>query len=201
MLLTDPALQYWSCVAAVLASGAVLALWNKVHGPIVVKGLSRFGLLLGGYLTTAVAVLVSVNIAYGGLIVSVSDLFADVNPPMGQFAQHSACGSGKGPGLAARANVAASSAATAEADGEQYADPDAPPPGVDPALGGAQNGQNRQNGKAGGYHGHGFGRACQQASAVSSSVASPVSTASPTSASSTSATPATQAQALGQVHP
>lgn len=97
MLLTDPALQYWSCVVAILATIAVLMLWNKVQGPSVVKGVSRVGLLLGGYVTTAVAVLVSVNIAYGGLIVSVSDLFADVNPPMGQFMHH-ACGAGPGDG-------------------------------------------------------------------------------------------------------
>ena len=194
MLLTDPALQYWSCVAAVLATLAVLGLWNRVHGPSFVKGLSRFGLLLGGYLTTAVAVLVSVNIAYGGLIVSVSDLFADVNPPMGQFMQHnSACG--KGTGLAAHADLAPSGAATAEADGQEYADPDAPPPGVDPALGGGQAGQNRQNGKSGAYHGYGFGRPCQQAAAASSSAAP---TSSPTPAPSTPAAPAAQARALGQ---
>ena len=92
MLLTDPALQYWSCVTAILATIAVLMLWNKVQGPAAVRVLSRVGLLLAGYLTTAVAILVSVNIAYGGLIVSVSDLFADVNPPMGQFMHHACKG-------------------------------------------------------------------------------------------------------------
>lgn len=97
MLLTDPALQYWSCVAAIIATFAALALWNRVQGPAAVKVLSRVGLLLGGYLTTAVAILVSVNIAYGGLIVSLSDLFADVNPPMGQYMHHN-CGAGLRPG-------------------------------------------------------------------------------------------------------
>jgi hypothetical protein len=91
MLLTDPALQYWTCVAAILATIAVLTLWNRVQGPAFVKVLSRVGLLLVGYLTTAVAILVSVNITYGGLIVSMSDLFADVNPPMGQFMRHDGC--------------------------------------------------------------------------------------------------------------
>lgn len=91
MQLTDPALQYWSCVAAVIATVGALMLWNKVRGPRVVRWLSRLGLLLGGYLTTAVAVLVSVNIAYGGLIVSVSDLFADLNPPMPHFQQRGHC--------------------------------------------------------------------------------------------------------------
>jgi len=106
MLLTDPALQYWSCVVAILATLAVLMLWNRVRGPLVVKGLSRLGLLLAGYLTTAVAILVSVNITYGGLVVSVSDLFADLNPPMGQF-QHRhgpSCGGG---GAQAQAKAAA----------------------------------------------------------------------------------------------
>ena len=126
MLLTDPALQYWSCVVAILATIAVLILWNKVQGPTVVRGLSRFGLLLGGYLTTAVAVLVSVNIAYGGLIVSVSDLFADINPPMGQFMHHhGTCGGGPGggPGIEAQAapsaqypDLAARQARSAESD-------------------------------------------------------------------------------------
>lgn len=88
MLLTDPAVQYWSCVVAVLATLAVLMLWNRVRGPRAVRLLSRFGLLLGGYAATAVAVLVSVNIAYGGLVVSVEDLFADINPPMGQYQHH-----------------------------------------------------------------------------------------------------------------
>lgn len=45
------------------------------------RPLSRFALLLGGCLTAAVAVPVSVNIAYGGLTVSVDDLFANLNPP------------------------------------------------------------------------------------------------------------------------
>jgi len=104
MLLTDPALQYWSCVVAILATLAVLMLWNRVRGPLVVKGLSRLGLLLGGYLATAVAILVSVNIAYGGLVVSVSDLFADINPPMGQF-HHGQCGGGGGAKARAAANA------------------------------------------------------------------------------------------------
>lgn len=82
MRLTSPATQYLSIVVAVLATVAVLLLWNRVRGPRAVRVLSRFGLLLGGYAATAVAVLVSVNIAYGGLIVSVDDLFADLNPPM-----------------------------------------------------------------------------------------------------------------------
>jgi hypothetical protein len=106
MLLTDPAVQYWSCVIAILTTLAVLLLWNRVRGPRAVKGLARLGLLVGGYLATAVAVLVSVNIAYGGLIVSVSDLFADLNPPMGQFGHHMHGPCGLGTGTAAPGGAA-----------------------------------------------------------------------------------------------
>ena len=172
MLLTAPALQYWSCVVAILATVAVLMLWNKVHGPLVVKGLTRFGLLLGGYAATAVAVLVSVNIAYGGLIVSVSDLFANVNPPMGQF-MHTGCGHGGGHGqgreIEARATPGASGstdnpakAAAKEPAGQAYDDAKAPPPGVDPALDG----------------GRGFGVPCAFAdSAPASAIATATATA------------------------
>ena len=154
MLLTDPAVQYWSCVVAILATAAVLMLWNKVHGPLVVRGLSRLGLLVGGYVATAVAVLVSVNIAYGGLIVSVSDLFADVNPPMGQYLNHGGCGHGHGHQVAARA-TSGTAVSAHEPAGQAYDDAEAPPPGVDPALGAG--------------HGGGFGRPCQAASAAPSS--------------------------------
>lgn len=133
MLLTDPAVQYWSCVVAGLATLAVLMLWNKVRGPRAVKGLSRLGLLVGGYFTAAVAVLVSVNIAYGGLIVSVNDLFADLNPPMGHFGhhKHGPCDAGA-PGAA----PAATSDATPEAT--TTAAPGAAAAGA--ALGGAAAG-------------------------------------------------------------
>ena len=177
MLLTDPAVQYWTCVVAILTTVAVLMLWNKVRGPVVVKGLSRAGLLIGGYTATAVAVLVSVNIAYGGLIVSVSDLFANVNPPMGQFANHGGCG---GPGHGGRemqaralaaASAAAQSSAAAQNPGQAFDDAQAPPPGVDPALGGADGGAD-----AG-------ARPCQTASTEPSAAAtSTASTTAPASA-------------------
>jgi hypothetical protein len=139
MLLTDPALQYWSCVVAILTTVAVLMLWNKVHGPLVARGLARVGLLVGGYAATAVAVLVSVNIAYGGLIVSVSDLFANVNPPMGQFMHHG-CGHGGGGGDAVEARVMAEASTAKGSAGQVYDDAQAPPPGEDPALGGGGHG-------------------------------------------------------------
>lgn len=88
MLLTSTSLQICTIAAAVLATLAVLLLWNRVRGPRPVRAFSRVALLCGGYVTTAVAVLVSVNIAYGGLIVSVSDLFSNVNPPQGTHFGH-----------------------------------------------------------------------------------------------------------------
>jgi hypothetical protein len=177
MLLTDPAVQYWSCVVAILTTVAVLMLWNRVRGPLVVRGLSRAGLLIGGYTATAVAVLVSVNIAYGGLIVSVSDLFANVNPPMGRFAQHGGCGGDHGDrDMRARALAAASAAAHSSAaarnPGKVFDDAEAPPPGVDPALG----------------DGDGGGRPCETASAAPSAVG-------PSAAAPASAAPA-EAHAL-----
>jgi hypothetical protein len=132
MLLTDPAVQYWSCVVAVLATLAVLMLWNRVRGPRVVKGLSRFGLLLGGYVTTAVAVLVSVNIAYGGLVVSVDDLFADINPPMGQFMHHH-----KQCGAAGSASAEAEASAAVDASGAPAAAHAPDVPAAPDAAGGA----------------------------------------------------------------
>jgi hypothetical protein len=56
---------------------------------------SRAGLLVGGYAATAVAVLISVNIAYGGLIVSWSDLFSNVNPPATHHMRHPGKGFGE----------------------------------------------------------------------------------------------------------
>jgi hypothetical protein len=88
MLLTSTALQIWAVVLAVAATAAALLLWNRVRGPKAVRAASRLGLLLGGYLATAVAVLISVNIAYGGLIVSWSDLFSNINPPMVPHMKH-----------------------------------------------------------------------------------------------------------------
>jgi len=102
MLLTSTALQISTIVLAILATIAVLLLWNRVRGPRAVRTLSRVALLGGGYAATAVAVLISVNIIYGGLIVSVSDLFSNLNPPQGTHfshpGKHAGDGFGYGPG-------------------------------------------------------------------------------------------------------
>jgi len=190
MLLTDPAVQYWTCVVAILTTVAVLMLWNKVRGPLVVKGLSRLGLLVGGYVATAVAVLVSVNIAYGGLIVSVSDLFANVNPPMGQFANHGGCGGhDRNRQVEVRAMAAASAAAQSSAQaqnpGQAYDDAEAPPPGVDPAV----------NGGKGGGDGDGFGRPCEAASSSAPSAAATFTATATTTTATSTATPTAAAPA------
>ena len=96
MLLTSTSLQILTIVLAVLATAAALLLWNRVRGPRAVRVASRVGLLAGGYVATAVAVLISVNIAYGGLIVSWSDLFSNVNPPMVPHLKHPGGGAGGG---------------------------------------------------------------------------------------------------------
>lgn len=83
MQLTSPALQITTIAAAVAATLAALLLWNRVRGPRPVRVLCRIILMAGGYAATAAAVLVSVNIAYGGLIVSVDDLFGNLDPPAG----------------------------------------------------------------------------------------------------------------------
>jgi hypothetical protein len=99
MLLTSTALQISTIVLAVLATIGVLLLWNRVRGPRAVRALSRVALLGGGYAATAV--LISVNIAYGGLIVSVSDLFSNLNPPQGTHFGHTGKNAGGGFGYGA----------------------------------------------------------------------------------------------------
>lgn len=96
MLLTSTSLQILTVALAVVSTGAALLLWNRVRGPRAVRAASRAGLLVGGYAATAVAVLISVNIAYGGLIVSWSDLFSNINPPMIHHMRHPGTGIGAG---------------------------------------------------------------------------------------------------------
>lgn len=68
MSLTSHIFQIIMIVAAVLLTAATLLLWNRVRGPRPVRLLSRAGMLSAGYLLAAMAALVSINIAYGGLI-------------------------------------------------------------------------------------------------------------------------------------
>ena len=74
MSLTSPEFRALTIAAALLATTATMLLWNRVGGPRAVRVTSRLGLLVASYILTAVAVLVSINIAYGGLIASWGDL-------------------------------------------------------------------------------------------------------------------------------
>ena len=90
MQLTSGTLQFTTIAVAVLVTLGAVLLWNRVRGPRPLRALARVGLLTGSYAATALAVLISVNIAYGGLIVSVSDLFSDPNAvPMRHMRHHS----------------------------------------------------------------------------------------------------------------
>jgi len=88
MRLTGSTLQFSTIAVAVLATCAAALLWNRIRGPRPLRALARIGLLAGSYAATALAVLISVNIAYGGLIVSVSDLFSDPNAAPMRHAGH-----------------------------------------------------------------------------------------------------------------
>lgn len=88
MSLTSAGFQWLMIAVAIAATLAVLLLWNKVRGPLVVRLMGRVVMLIGSYLAVAVAVLVSVNIAYGGLIANWGDLFASLHPPVGGHHHH-----------------------------------------------------------------------------------------------------------------
>jgi hypothetical protein len=88
MSLTSAGFQWLMIGVAIVATLAVLLLFNKVRGPLVVRLLSRGVLLTGSYLAVAVAVLVSVNIAYGGLIATWGDLFANLHSQPGGHHHH-----------------------------------------------------------------------------------------------------------------
>jgi hypothetical protein len=86
--LTGSTFQWLTICAAIVVTIAVIVLWNRIRGPRPVKLAGRVGLLTAGYLTAAVAILVSINISYGGLIASWGDLFANLNPPPGNWHPH-----------------------------------------------------------------------------------------------------------------
>jgi hypothetical protein len=99
--LTGSTFQWVTIVAAIAVTIAVIVGWNYVRGPRPVRLASRIVMLMAGYLTAAVAVLVSINITYGGLIATWGDLFANLNPPTGNWHPHYRHGAhhGSGPGM------------------------------------------------------------------------------------------------------
>lgn len=88
MSLTGSAFQWLTIGAAIVATIAVIGLWNRVGGPRPVKLAGRLALLLACYILAAVAILVSINISYGGLIATWGDLFANLNPAPGNWHPH-----------------------------------------------------------------------------------------------------------------
>jgi len=88
MSLTGQPFKWLTIVIAIIATLAIIVFWNRIRGPRPVRLAGRAALLATGYLTTAVAALVSVNIAYGGLVASWSDLIDNLMPPQNTW-QHS----------------------------------------------------------------------------------------------------------------
>ncbi|HEY1626211.1 MAG TPA: hypothetical protein VGG16_20695 [Streptosporangiaceae bacterium] len=88
MSLTGGTFQLLTICAAIVVTIAVILLWNRIRGPRPVRLVTRIALLATGYVTAAVAILVSINIAYGGLIATWGDLFANLNPPPGNWHPH-----------------------------------------------------------------------------------------------------------------
>ena len=80
MTLTSPAFRALTIAAAAGGTVITAALWNRVRGGRGIRLLSRLGLLVLSYGLTAIAVLVSINIAYGGLISTWGDLLDNLRP-------------------------------------------------------------------------------------------------------------------------
>ena len=83
---TSGSLQITTIVLAVLAALATGLLWNRLRGPRSVRLLQRAGLLVFGEVMAAMAILVWVNIANGGLVVSWQDLLGNQSTRGGVFA-------------------------------------------------------------------------------------------------------------------
>lgn len=100
MTLTSPSFQLFMILATVAVSVATLLLWNRVRGPRPVRILSRAGLLGSSYILAAIAALVSINIAYGGLISGWSELLDNLGstPSVGRHGRHPGRWPGPPPG-------------------------------------------------------------------------------------------------------
>jgi enterochelin esterase-like enzyme len=83
---TSGSLQITTIVLAALAALATGLLWNRMRGPRPVRVLQRAALLVLGELLAATAILVWVNIANGGLVVSWQDLLGNQSTRGGVFA-------------------------------------------------------------------------------------------------------------------
>lgn len=73
-------------VAAVLVPLVTIATWNRIGGPRVVRVAARVGLVLLGEGMATLALLAVLNVAYGGLFVSWSDLLGNQSMAGARFA-------------------------------------------------------------------------------------------------------------------
>lgn len=83
---TSGSLQLCTIALALFAAVATALLWNRMRGPRLARAAQRGALLLFGELMAATAILVWVNIANGGLVVSWQDLLGNQSTRGGVFA-------------------------------------------------------------------------------------------------------------------
>ena len=79
-------LQILTVVLALVAAAATALLWNRVRGPRPVRLLTRAAVLVVGEALASLAILVWLNIANGGLVVSWQDLLGNQSTRGGVFA-------------------------------------------------------------------------------------------------------------------
>jgi hypothetical protein len=78
--------QLLTIALAFVLALATLLLWNRLRGPRALRLAARVALLVGGQLAATAAVLVWINIASGGLIVTWQDLLGNESTRGGVFA-------------------------------------------------------------------------------------------------------------------
>jgi enterochelin esterase-like enzyme len=104
-------LQILTIVLALVAAAATGFLWNRVRGPRPVRLLSRAAVLVAGEVLASLAILVWLNIANGGLVVSWQDLLGNQSTRGGVFAGQAGLSAHYGgPALLARYAAAPASA-------------------------------------------------------------------------------------------
>ena len=86
MGLTSPSFNAVVIAAAVATAAATLLLWNRIPGPVPARMLARLGLLITGEVLASVAVLATINLAYGGFFVSWQDLLGHQSTAGAHFA-------------------------------------------------------------------------------------------------------------------
>jgi enterochelin esterase-like enzyme len=77
MSLTGMPFRVFAIVLAVVIAMVTLLAWNRVRGPKPVRVAARVGFMLAGQGAATLALLAWLNVAYGGLFVSWTDLLGD----------------------------------------------------------------------------------------------------------------------------